>query len=64
MKKKIAYWISCVLFYIGDKVSKTRFIDTQLGLQIYHNSMVWSVQVQDWACLDKPWTKIKEHENQ
>lgn len=55
MKKIIAFIPVYILYYIGDRLSK---FDSLGSYKAYNWFMQRSVQLQDWAKLNKPWEHI------
>lgn len=51
MKKLIAFSATWFLFYLGE------FIWWAFKSFLYSKPLIWSCQIQEWAGLEKPWTK-------
>lgn len=60
LKKLIGFILSWFLYYIGHLTSQIMFKTKWMILwNIYHYSMMWSMNIQDWAKNKTPWKKVE-----
>lgn len=61
-KQLIAFIPAWLLYYAGDLTSKLmKETEKEWPFILYSKLMVWSIQIQDWAKLSKPWSTPKKN---
>jgi hypothetical protein len=64
MKKIIAYPLTYLFYYLGDFTSKIMIVfNSNILFNLYQTFMRWSIDIQDWAKLNKPWLNTKDDDN-
>jgi hypothetical protein len=59
-KKIVAFIPAWLLYYAGDLVSKVMGdIEREWPYTLYSKLMRWSMEIQDWAKLSKPWKNVE-----
>ena len=63
MKKILGYFGSYFFYYLGDLISKPMmWLDLEFLYPVYKKCMHISLDIQDWAHLEKPWKEPSEND--